>query len=162
MSPVEILLAESGDSIGKVIFQNSIGPIGVVVGACIAAYVAWWNGKKSVYDRLQTLLKVRDDWPGDLPGKDTVDRSIAIALAEIRRKEPGHPPPSTTEAARKADAEVRSAFKWLIFRVFAVSAGTGVLFAFGLGSTYQGYWSLAAAAFGIMVLLFVTTSLREK
>ena len=83
-------------------------PAGVVLGAVIAGFVAWRNARKSVYERLESLVKVRKDWPDNLDGGDTIDHAIAFALAEIRRKERGHASEPTTKSEREADEEVKS------------------------------------------------------
>lgn len=80
-------------------------PSGVILGALIAGFVATRNAKKSVYERLASLMDVCKDWPEGMDGADTVDRSIALALAEIRRREK-HTDASVTPSEQRADREV--------------------------------------------------------
>ncbi|WP_152531399.1 hypothetical protein [Mycobacterium sp. UM_CSW] len=101
------LLADAPSTCNSAWWNSFVGPIGVVFGAFITGLVTWRNARKSVYERLETLVQIHKNWPVGISGDDTLEHSIAIALAEIRRKEPGHPPEPTTEPERKADAEVK-------------------------------------------------------
>ena len=130
------LLADAPSTCNSAWWNAFIGPIGVVFGAFITGLVTWRNARKSVYERLDTLVQIRKDWPDGISGDDTLEHSIAIALAEIRRKEPGHPPAPTTEPERKADAEVK-----VVERRVRILAIVG---------------SLAAAALGIAVTMVVS------
>jgi hypothetical protein len=85
-------------------------PLGVVFGALISGVVTWRSARKSVYERLETLKNIRKEWPADLEGGGTLDHSITIALAEIRRKEAGpNAPEPTTQREREADIGVERA-----------------------------------------------------
>lgn len=110
-------------------------PSGVVLGALIAGTVAWRNSRKSVYERLESLAKTRKDWPVGLDGTETVDQSLALALAEVRKREKHDT--AVTPAERRADREVselwtrehRIAFVGVVVAIIgvliaAVAAGT--------------------------------------
>ncbi|MBF6460198.1 hypothetical protein IU433_14245 [Nocardia puris] len=78
-------------------------PLAAITVAWIGGRYALRTSRKSPYDRLDHLLKLRNDWPSELAGTDTLDRSIAHALAEVRYIEGivAHPAPSG--AAQAAD-----------------------------------------------------------
>ncbi|MGV9679187.1 hypothetical protein ACWDSJ_28230 [Nocardia sp. NPDC003482] len=61
--------------------------IAALVGALIAGYFATRTAKHTPYERLETLLKVRQAWPVGHDGVETVDISISYALAQIRHIE---------------------------------------------------------------------------
>ena len=101
-------LADPANTCGTPWWNTFAGPIGVVFGALITGLITLRNARKSVYERLETLITIRKEWPTELAGGDTVDHSIAIALAEIRQKGPGHAPQAVTKPQREADHEVRT------------------------------------------------------
>ncbi|WP_139273293.1 hypothetical protein [Mycobacterium paraffinicum] len=119
------LLADAPSTCTSAWWNSFLGPIGVVVGAFITGLVTWRNARKSVYERLDILVQIRKEWPDNISGYDTLEHSIAIALAEIRRKEPGHVPAPTSESERKADAEVKLSerYVWFTRAVFPLIVG---------------------------------------
>ncbi|MFI9403373.1 hypothetical protein [Nocardia sp. NPDC052316] len=69
------------------LFVDYIGlfvPAGVVTGALIAAFVAWWNERRSPLDQLKSLIEIRKDWPAYLQGVEAVDYEIGRQLAKLR------------------------------------------------------------------------------
>jgi hypothetical protein len=88
-------------------FKDFVVPVGVVFGAIIGAFVAWWNNRKTVYDRLETLVKITKDWPETVAGRDAVERSISLALAEIRQKEHVDAETTPLQVQAQADRTVR-------------------------------------------------------
>jgi hypothetical protein len=105
------LLADPAATCSTPWWNTFAGPVGVVFGALITGGVTWRNARKSIYERLETLVNVRKVWPTELAGGATVDHSIAIALAEIRRKQPGHAPEPATQREREADREVKTTWR---------------------------------------------------
>jgi hypothetical protein len=139
-------------------------PSGVVLGALIAGTVAWRSARKSVYERLELLAKIRKDWPDGLGGADTVDRSINLALAEIRKREKhdaGTSPAGASPAEQRADRDLEKSRKTerrlsLIVAFIGVSA---TLVSAMLGSAYatqsaQSSPGLAPAIVTLVTVLF--------
>lgn len=98
-------LAETAETGGGFDWSILATPAGVILGALIAGTVAWRSSRKSVYERLESLAKTRKDWPEGLAGTDTVDQSIALSLAEIRKREK-HEDAASTPAQQRADREI--------------------------------------------------------
>ena len=123
-------LADPANTCGTPWWNTFAGPIGVVFGALITGVVTLRNARKSVYERLESLITIRKEWPTELAGGDTVDHSIAIALAEIRQKGPGHAPQAVTKPQREADQEVRTTQRRqnlaVMFGVITVIVGLAV------------------------------------
>lgn len=93
-------------------YMSALGPIAVLSGAIITAWVAIRNARKSAHDRLETLVKVAKDWPDGVDGIDTVNHSMLVALAEIRRKEKHPKPVTVSEEQREAERDsVKSRFR---------------------------------------------------
>lgn len=102
--PVTNFLAAAADTGSGFDWSILATPSGVVLGALIAGSVAWRNSRKSVYERLELLAKARKDWPEGLDGAETLDQSIALALAEVRKREKHDA--AVTPAEKQADREV--------------------------------------------------------
>lgn len=91
---------------------KDLGPFAAGAGTLLAAFVAGWflsrNSRKTPYDHLEQLVKARVDWPEDLEGRESVDRSIAYALAQIRVIEAATEDSEQTETTWMADRQVES------------------------------------------------------
>ncbi|MGW5517633.1 hypothetical protein [Nocardia africana] len=108
----------------------------LVLAAPLAAIVVAWmtgrysvrNSKKSPYDRLDMLVKLRTDWPDGVDGRSSVDNSIAHALAQIRAIEGDTAHPAITEQARRADKRVAAERRKSAFWLIATSGGIIALY----------------------------------
>ena len=80
-------------------------PAGVILGTLITGLIALRNARKSVYERLESLAKTRKEWPAGLEGTETIEKSIALALAEIRKREK-HEVLAVTPAEQQANLEI--------------------------------------------------------
>ncbi|MGV9336647.1 hypothetical protein [Nocardia sp. NPDC003726] len=136
-------------------FVQGLGAmLGAIFGALIAGYFLTRNSKKTPYEQLESLMNVREDWPDGLDGLETVDRSIANTLAQIRNLEVGAHNLSETAVERQADRYAalqakRSAL--LPYRLTLVSLClTGALFSVQTGVLPVGYWG-AAIALGMAI-----------
>jgi hypothetical protein len=97
--------------------KDFIAPLGTLCGVVIAAFVAWFNARKTPADQLETLVNIYRDWPPGLIGQAALERSIALELAELRRRQPIQsatactPPPNETpdEKAVREDAIAKQA-----------------------------------------------------
>ena len=97
--------------------KDFIAPLGTLCGAVIAAFVAWFNARKTPADQLETLVDIYRDWPPGLIGQAALERSIALELAELRRRQPKQsaaactPPSNETpeEKAARGDAVTKQA-----------------------------------------------------
>lgn len=109
---MEIVLAADEVAKGWSDYVSALGPIAILSGAIIAAWVAIRNARKSAHDRLETLVKTVKDWPEGAEGIDTVNHSIQLALAEIRKKEKHPKPVLVSEERREAERDsVNSRFR---------------------------------------------------
>lgn len=81
-------------------------PLATVSAALIAGRYLTRNSKKTPYEHLDVLIKARSGWPDGLDGRDSVDRSIGHALAQIRVNEGSTAHPAPTAEAREADERV--------------------------------------------------------
>ncbi|WP_297625227.1 hypothetical protein [Nocardia sp.] len=79
-------------------------PTGVIIGATIAGLVSFWTNRKTPHDKLEQLVGVLKDWPDDVPGRDSVTRSIELTLGEIRRADKLDEVPSTSPADPRSAA----------------------------------------------------------
>ncbi|MFE4457987.1 hypothetical protein ACFROC_11590 [Nocardia tengchongensis] len=68
-------------------FVGFAAPVGAIVAATIAGWVAIRNSRKPAHDRVESLVKALKDWPDEIEGRETAERSLALALAEIRVRE---------------------------------------------------------------------------
>ncbi|MBF6085160.1 hypothetical protein IU485_27690 [Nocardia cyriacigeorgica] len=114
----------------------------IIVAAWIAGRYALRDSQRTPYDRLDQLLKFRQGWPEALEGLDTVDRSIAHALAEIRYIEGEQVHPTQSAEERAADiwaAQTRRRKARLgILQGLILSLGVAVLFV--LPTLLSGNW----------------------
>ena len=160
------LLADSSNSFAVSMISSVMGPIGVIVGAVIAGVVSRRNARVSVYERLETLLKLQAEWPEVVTGRETVERSIAIALAEIRRKEPGHPPERTTEQERIADRDVRVAARsrggLLLLAALAALISIGLIVATVVRLQHDTGMPQGVIYMAVVVLIYVAVSGDRK
>jgi hypothetical protein len=104
---VTSFLANSAAASGGFDWSILATPAGVILGAAVTAFVALRSARKSVYERLESLLGIREQWPDGLAGRDTLDRSITFCLAEIRRKEK-HTDGAVTTSEKRADRELNA------------------------------------------------------
>ncbi|MEU1432146.1 hypothetical protein ABZ412_34270 [Nocardia sp. NPDC005746] len=87
-------------------FLSLGAPVATITAALIAGAFLLRNTKKTPYDRLDLLVKVRSTWPDEVDGIDTVDRSIGRALAEIRTAEGAASQPSESADEQAADRQL--------------------------------------------------------
>ncbi|MBH0774689.1 hypothetical protein [Nocardia bovistercoris] len=115
---------------------KDLGPYAVAIGTLCAAIIAGLflrqNLWKTPYERLELLTKARADWPDSDPdGLASVERSIAFALEQIRRKEGGKahpaPPPLVREAEQQVARASRRTFVEVIGSFGAVTAIVGFM-----------------------------------
>ncbi|WP_280407018.1 hypothetical protein [Nocardia carnea] len=97
-------------------------PPAVVLLAWIGGRYALRNARRTPYERLDVLVKIRSEWPEGLEGRDSLDRSVAHALARIRQIEGDTTHLDTSANARWADYRValqqrRSAYRRAAFGV---------------------------------------------
>ncbi|WP_067458332.1 hypothetical protein [Nocardia alba] len=89
---------------------KDFGPFAAGLGTLLAAFVAGWflsrNSRKTPYDRLEQLSKARAEWPEELEGRGSLDRSIEYALARIRSLEGPAIHVHLTMEARRANQKV--------------------------------------------------------
>jgi hypothetical protein len=166
------LLADSGtnNAVGWSVFA---APIGVVLGAVIGAAINFWNARETVYKRLETLIGIRKSWPDGVAGVETIDRSIELALADVRRREPGHAGEVKTpglarlaeQAARRGQAAAAVMTAVAAVAAALVSVITTYL-ASGKGSGHQAapnqwlVWVVAGGAFLVAVALPIAVMRR--
>ncbi|MGV9336532.1 hypothetical protein [Nocardia sp. NPDC003726] len=107
-----------------------LAPVGVIVAAFIAAVVARWNVRKPPHEHLETLIQLYRDWPEELEGKETIERQIALQLAEMRvaTDDAGQPEASSEEHAAEQRVLTR-ARRMLINRAVAMGLVSGSLVA---------------------------------
>lgn len=139
-------------------------PVGVVIGAIITFVGTWLADRRNYrYERLETLINVLKDWPEGLDGRDSAKHSAQIALAEIRRVEPGGSQPVTQGTA---DDEVRASARKNLLRDIAVSTVAVLALTFGIAIyaafTHQDLnntgnkWGLTILVVGAWVLGLLT------
>ncbi|MBY8863971.1 hypothetical protein K7711_46430 [Nocardia sp. CA2R105] len=92
-----------------------LAPLGVIAAAIIAATVARWNDHKAPHEQLETLVKIYRDWPQELEGKDTIERQIALRLAEIRVADEDGEQPEASAEERAAEQRVLTRARRLLF-----------------------------------------------
>ncbi|WP_416565105.1 hypothetical protein [Nocardia testacea] len=109
-----------------------------VLAAPVAAIVVAWmgirstsrNSKKTPYEQLEALVNLRKEWPDDLQGRDSLDRSIANTFAQIRKIE-HDTDQSETREARQADERVatrkRSESGMNALRLLMLLVGLGIM-----------------------------------
>jgi hypothetical protein len=134
------LLADAAQTDKGVDWSTLSTPAGVIMGAAIAGFVAWRNARVSPQGRLQTMIGLYQDWPEGLEGRDTVEQSIAVTLARIRRREK-HPAGAVSPSEQKADREVsvaaRRETKVTVVSLIAavITAAIGAIAAFAANSS---------------------------
>jgi hypothetical protein len=65
--------------------KDFIAPVAAVCGAVIAGVVSWANARKTPPDRLQALIDIYRNWPGDdVDGRKQLAQSITLEIAEMR------------------------------------------------------------------------------
>ncbi|MGI5219871.1 hypothetical protein [Nocardia sp. CA-290969] len=106
-------------------------PPAVVLVAWIGGRYALRSARRTPYERLAALVELRADWPEGLEGRDSLDRSVAHALARIREIEGDTTHLDTTANARWADYRValerrRSACRRLAFGVAALATSASI------------------------------------
>ncbi|MBF6302250.1 hypothetical protein IU459_32625 [Nocardia amamiensis] len=113
-----------------------LAPVGVIAAAFIAAVVARWNVRKPPHEHLETLVQLYRDWPEELEGKETIERQIALQLAEMRvaTDDAGQPEASSDEHAAEQRVLTR-ARRILINRAVAIGLVSGSLVAGIVAST---------------------------
>jgi len=79
-----VLAAAWGDAQTK----DILAPVAAVCGAAIAAFVAWFNARKTPADRLEALIAIYRDWPQNLSGKEHLDALIRGQLGEMWHRLP--------------------------------------------------------------------------
>lgn len=59
-------------------------PVATVLAAVIAGAIVIRNARKTPFDRLDMLMKIRAAWPTELAGRGAMDRAILRAAADVR------------------------------------------------------------------------------
>lgn len=86
-------------------------PPAIVVVAWACGRYASESARRAPYARLDALVKIRAQWPEGLEGRDSLDRSVAFALARIRQVEGDTTHLDTSPNARWADYHVALAYR---------------------------------------------------
>ena len=68
--------------------KDMFAPIAAVCGAAIAAFVAWFNARKTPSDRLQALMAIYKDWPDNVHGREHIVGLIEGQLGEMWHRYP--------------------------------------------------------------------------
>ncbi|MEU4312857.1 hypothetical protein [Nocardia sp. NPDC024068] len=90
-------------------------PLAVVLAAWIVGRYASGLARATPYERLDGLVKVRAAWPEGLEGRDSLDRSVAYTLAQIRQLEGDTTHLDTSPNARWADYHVALAYRRSVY-----------------------------------------------
>ncbi|WP_132165403.1 hypothetical protein [Mycobacterium sp. BK086] len=115
------MLAASADVQSK----DIIAPIAAVCGAAIAAFVAWFNARKTPADRLQALLAIYREWPED-SGKKELEALICGQLGEMWHRLPH----SDVDADATSCSGIRTAStQHLVADIIACLISTGAVIA---------------------------------
>ncbi|MFE3188489.1 hypothetical protein ACFXHA_05735 [Nocardia sp. NPDC059240] len=77
-------------------------PIATVLAALIGGVIVIRNARKTPFDRLELLMKVRASWPAGLGSRDSLDRALLRAVAAVRVIEGDRRGPSQTDEEREA------------------------------------------------------------
>ena len=138
----------------KFSITDLFSPAAVLLAATIAGFVAWWNARTSPHGRLKTLIGIYRDWPAEeLDGRDTVECSIAVTLARIRRMD-GIPAPAEPNAKQKlgenqVKSEQRGHISGIIVAGLALAAW--LVYAFSSHLPAQLAAGLAVVLAGIII-----------
>ncbi|MET7774064.1 hypothetical protein [Nocardia sp. NPDC005366] len=168
-------LAQQPAPVGEVWKWTDLGPFAIGCATLLASFVAGWflirSNRKSPYDRLEQLSKARAEWPEDVPGRESLDHSIAYAMSQIRYLEANRVHVGLTRADLEADSEVAVALRkdgvasiTVSSVCLAVVAGYFVFFKDGTdlgGRSVENwkdvvFWAIIIVAVGSLVGMFVT------
>jgi hypothetical protein len=68
--------------------KDVLTPVGAVLGAAIAGFVAWFNSRKTPADRLEELIGLYKGWPAGLPGDEHLADLIRGQLGALWHRYP--------------------------------------------------------------------------
>lgn len=86
-------------------------PVATVIAAVVAGAFLLRTSRKTPYDRLEVLVKLRTEWPDGLDGRDSLDRSIGHALLQIRVLEGDVNQPGATDEDLASERRVAREFR---------------------------------------------------
>ncbi|MGW0178710.1 hypothetical protein [Nocardia sp. NPDC003345] len=114
-------------------------PLAIVLAAWTGGRYATGRARRAPYERLDALVQVRAHWPEGLEGRDSLDRSVAYALAQIRQLEGDTTHLDTSPNALWADYHVALAYRRFAYLRAVFGAAALVLLA-ALGAWRLPLW----------------------
>ncbi|MFD3427697.1 hypothetical protein [Nocardia fluminea] len=90
-------------------------PIALITAAIVNSWASIRTARKTPHEKLDLLISVRKVWPTELPGIETVNQSIELALAQVRRVDKLDLGPRATADEEEADdraSEIERAERW--------------------------------------------------
>ncbi|MEN4478741.1 hypothetical protein [Mycolicibacterium cosmeticum] len=143
--------------------KDALAPLAAVCGAAIAAFVAWFNGRKTPSDRLQALLQIHGQWPEQVSGKAHITALIGGQLGEMWHRWPhlGMDPTATDISAEISRAGRRHLFVDAVALLISVVAiGISAWLTWPIDQAHDVEIIIASLIGGFALVIAVTRGIR--